>query len=514
MKKRIVILAVIYFAIVLLAYNGRSLGFDEASRGMAGAFYSDLFSGILGGKIGPGNFMAFAGNYHDHYKIVWDVLYFPPLQPLLMALSYALFGMSVRSSMLVNAAAGALILVLVYKTTRKIFGSATVLIPALLGFSPAFFFYASSAYYDVLLTFFYLGAFYLFLKYMDAPSGKNAFLLGLVIGAGFLAKYPAALALPAVLISLLIAGKPVLKSWPILAGFATLAVPWLAIQTNPAAGGKYFENWLLGGFNPAGSGAPGFSPSLVERAAYTIGTLVTDLSPLGALMVAVGIFFAFRYARAIMREKKIALACWTILYILVFAVLPTSHLEINRYRYMLPALPLLMVFVGSLHEGIGGRKALALLGVSFLALPLFVFPFETSQSHWAPAEAVGDYFLALSNSDSKAPIKVLVQDPTLAFALRERDQELRRFFVFYYPPTLQETEDLLADNSSSMSLKFFGLRSCGIGYATLINYGLTDEKPHPARQLVQDSQFNRLIKGKSGSSVEIYELLNVTECWQ
>lgn len=510
MKKRILILTAVYFAIVLLAYNGRSLGFDEASRGMAGAFYSDLFSGILGGKTGPGNFMAFAGNYHDHYKIVWDVLYFPPLQPLLMALSYALFGISVRSAMLVNAAAGALILVLVYKTTRRVFGSTTLLLPALLGFSPAFFFYARSAYYDVLLTFFYLLAFYLFLKYMDAQSGKTAFMLGLVIGAGFLTKYPAALALPAVLMSLLIAGKPVLKSWPVLAGFALLAAPWLAIQFG-AAGETYFENWLLGGFNPAGSGAPEFSPGLLERAASTIGTLVTALSPPAALLVAAGVFLASR--APVMREKRIALACWTITYIAVFAVLPTSHLEMNRYRYFLPALPLLMVFVGSLHDGIGGKRAVALLSAAFLALPLFTLQFGTSQSHYAPVEGAADYFLALSNGDGQEPIRVLVGDPALTLALRARDPELKRFFVFYYPPTMKEAEALLAGNSSSRSLQFLELKSCGIGYATLINYGFAGEKRHPvASELLKSWRFDRIIKGKGGTSIEIYGVLNATEC--
>lgn len=522
-KKKMLLLAVAYFAIVLLAYNGRSLGFDEASRGMAGAFYSDLFSGILGGRVTPGNFIAFAGNYHDHYKIVWDVAYFPPMQPLLIAISYLAFGISTRSTLLVNAVAAALSLFLVYKIVSKIHnGKTTIMVPLLLGFSPAFFFYARSAYYDVLMTFFYLLAFYLFLKWLDEPTSKPVGLaVGLAIGAGFLTKYPAALALPAILLSLLATKRSVPKAWPILAGFAALAAPWLIIQLT-ATGGNYVSNWLFTGFNPAASGAPGLSMGLAEKAASTIITLTGGLSLPAAVMVLFGIFVSvlgFRVAEPETKPKLAALWSWTFVYMGVFAILPITHLEMNRYRYLLPVMPLLLVAgIGPLVERFGIRKVRLLGMVSlFLTLAFFAPAFEASQSYFTPIQETGDYFLALSNGADQEPVKVLVQDPALTLALRERDPERKRFFVFYYPPTLKEAGELLAGNSSSRSLKFFGLKSCGIEYATLINYG-KDEKRHPiASELLEDWKFDRIIKATdagSGGSVEIYESTNnaTTRC--
>lgn len=518
-KKKILLLAVAYFAIVLLAYNGRSLGFDEASRGMAGAFYSDLFSGILEGRVNPGNFMAFAGNYQDHYKIVWDVVYFPPMQPLLIAVSYLAFGISTRSALLVNAAAAALSLFLVYKIVSRVYGKTTIMVPLLLGFSPAFFFYARSAYYDVPMTFFYLLAFYLFLKWLDDPTPTLGLMAGLAAGAGFLVKYPAALALPAILLSLIFMRRnhSVSSMASILMGFSLPAVPWIAIQTNPAIGNEYFIHWIVAGLNMAGSGAAGMSFGLPDKAASTVVTLASDLSAPVALLVATGIFFAipvFRATDQARKNKMIALACWTLLYLLVFAVLPISHLEINRYRYFLPALPLILAAgIGPLVERFGIRKVRVLAAASLLATIAFFAPaFEASQSGWVPAGETADYFLAVSNGN-REPVKVLVQDPVLTLALRERDPQLKRFYVFYYPPTLQETEELLAGNSSSKSLKFFGLKSCGIKYATLINYGgLPDKTPSPAKQVVQDFRFDRIIKEKAGSSIEIYGVQNATPC--
>lgn len=518
-KKKILLLAVAYFAIVLLAYNGRSLGFDEASRGMAGAFYSDLFSGILKGQVNPGNFAAFAGNYHDHYKIVWDVAYFPPMQPLLIALSYLAFGISTRSTLLVNAAAAALSLFLVYKITARVYGKTTIMVPLLLGFGPAFFFYARSVYYDVLMTLFLLMAFYLFLKWLDDPTPLAGPAVGLAIGAGFLTKYPAALALPAIVLFLLATKRGVLKTWPILAGFAMLAAPWLIIQLT-ATGGDYVGNWLFTGFNPAASGAPGLSMGLAERAASTVITLASGLSIPVAAMVLFGIFVSvlgFRVAEPEAKPKLAALWSWTLVYLGVFAALPITHLEMNRYRYLLPVMPLLLVAgIGPLVERFGIRKVRLLGMVSlFLALAFFAPAFEASQSYFVPVQETGDYFLALSNGASTKALRVLVQDPTLALALRERDPQLKRFYVFYYPPTLLETEELLAGNSSSRSLKLFGLKSCGIEYATLIDYGKNGKRHPIASELIEDWKFDRIIKANDGSgegSVEIYEYMNVTEC--
>ncbi len=517
MKKRILILAILYLAVVLLAYNGRSLGFDEASRGMAGAFYADLFSGIIGGHVNPGNFMAFVGDYQDHYKIVWDVAYFPPVQPLLIAISYLAFGISTRSTILVNALAAAMSLVLVYKITARVYGKTTILVPLLVGFGPAFFFYARSAYYDVPMTFFYLLASYLFLKWLDEPTLRRGLAVGLAIGAGFLTKYPAALALPAILLFIIITKRPLVKAgWPILAGFAALSVPWLAVQF-AASGGNYVENWLFTGFNPAASGAPGLLLRLPEMASSTIAALSAGLSlPVAAIALA-GILLSipvFRTAEPEKKNKLIALWCWTFLYLLVFAALPITHLEMNRYRYLLPVMPLLLVMgVGPLVERFGIRKVSVLAVASLILTIAFFAPaFEAAQSIWVPAEWAGDYFLAISNGN-KEPVKVLVQDPVLTLALRERDPQLKRFFVFYYPPTLNETEALLSGDSSSRSLKFFGLRSCGIGYATLINYGIPGEKRHPvASELLKDWRFDRLINGKDDASIEIYRSTNATGC--
>lgn len=512
MKKRMIILAVLYFAAALLAYNGRSIGFDEASRGMAGAFYADLFSGILGGRVNIENFMTFAGNYQDHYKIVWDVAYFPPMQPLLIALSYLAFGISTRTTLLVNAVAAAMSLILVYKITSRVYGKTTIMVPLLLGFGPAFFFYARSAYYDVLMTFFYLLAFYLFLKWLDEPTQGRGLAVGLAIGAGFLTKYPAALALPAILISLFAAKKPLLKAWPIMASFAALAVPWLAIQL-AATGWNYVGNWLFTGFDPAASGAPSLSLGLLETAASTVGTLSAGLSLPVAAIVLAGILLSIPFFRAAGPEKKnalIALWCWTFLYLMVFAALPITHLEMNRYRYLLPAMPLLMVAgVGPLVERFGIWKVrVPAVASLFLAIGFFAPAFEASQSTFTPVQGAADYFLALSNGAGQGPVKVLVQDPSLTLALRERDPQLRRFFVFYYPPTLKETGELLAGNSSSRSMGMFGLKSCGIEHATLINYGLPNEKRHPvASQLVRDWNLEKLVKvggGGAGASIEIY----------
>lgn len=519
-KKKILLLAVAYLAIALLTYSGRSLEFDEASRGMAGAFYADLFSGVIGGKVGPGSFMAFVGNYHDHYKIAWDVIYFPPLQPMLMALAYAAFGISARSSLLVNALAASLSLFLIHRITLRVFGRTSLIIPLMLGFSPAFFFYARSAYYDITMTFFYLLALHIFLKWLDNPSAKLGLMAGLAAGAGFITKYPAALALPAIFLSLVLMRRYSSNDnhsiLSVLIGFSLPAVPWIAIQTK--VGNEYFSHWIVAGLNMAGSGAAGMSFGLPDKAASTVVTLASGLSAPLALIVAAGLFFAipaFRSADQKRKNKMTALACWSLLYILVFAVLPISHLEINKYRYFLPALPLLLAAgVGPLIERFG-KGAVRAAGVAsiFLALSFFAPQFESSWSHYVPVEEAADYFLALSNNHgAKSAVKLLAQDPALTFALRERDPELKRFFVFYYPPTGREIMELLADNSSSRSLRFFGLQSCGIEYATLTNYGFPEKTPNPAKQVVQDFRFDRIIKGKDGSSIEIYRVQNATQC--
>lgn len=85
--------------------------------------------------------------------------------------------------------------------------------------------------------------------------------------------------------------------------------------------------------------------------------------------------------------------------------------------------------------------------------------------------------------------------------------ERRAHVGIYYQPTLLKTGELLTGNSSSRSLKLFGLKSCGIGYTPFYTARLN--RHLMASELLEDWKFDRIIKadnsnGDGYGSVDIF----------
>jgi outer membrane protein assembly factor BamB len=133
----------------------------------------------------------------------------PPLNMWLMSLAYQVFGVNNFSSRFWSAVFGALSLVLVYYLGKKLYNSYVGLLSALvLGTFTTFFAFARLAMTDVPLVFFILASIYFFvLSEKTENTNRYAALSGLFFGLALMTKQIAALLIPLIIFSYLIATK-------------------------------------------------------------------------------------------------------------------------------------------------------------------------------------------------------------------------------------------------------------------------------------------------------------------
>ncbi|MEM2851496.1 MAG: glycosyltransferase family 39 protein [Candidatus Bathyarchaeia archaeon] len=176
---------IVYGFLLLRNLGYSSPAWDEAVQMQSGVDMSRLASTFFSNPV-----------YMIKAYIKWYP-YFPPLNAILLAFSYAFLGISELSARLVTVSLSLLGLVVVYFAGRKAWGRTAGIISTItLAATPTYFNMSRIAMVDIPETVFFALSLLLFYSGYEHKKYEQLILSGVFLAAAFLAKYPALLALP------------------------------------------------------------------------------------------------------------------------------------------------------------------------------------------------------------------------------------------------------------------------------------------------------------------------------
>ena len=208
----LLVFLVIYVSFLLLNLDSIAVQWDEASH---------LNGGFL--------------LLHGQLSSYMSTVFYPPLNDLITAGYFAIAGPSVFVARLVSVTFAALSVLAVFEFTRHSYSAPTAFISAILiGTMPGLIWLGRLAMVDSILVFFYSVTLMLFFIWLQKHENKYLLLSGVMLGLGFLAKYPIVAVAIIMLVSIFFFGKSDLKKrllkFPFLILTAVLiALPWLVL---------------------------------------------------------------------------------------------------------------------------------------------------------------------------------------------------------------------------------------------------------------------------------------------
>lgn len=272
------------------------------------------------------------------YKQFSINLFYPPLYDFLAFLSYNIFGVSVVSARIVDAVFSVLLLWVVFEFTYKIYDGKTALLATVfLGAMPGYFYASHFAMLDIMVTFFFVSAIFLFYLWLQTGKERMLIFIGLTLTAGFLAKYQVIIALLVMFVFLLFFSRKQLKRlYARKFNIATCAVILAAAGFLIYSLRSYVAMWIgVIGINTAGTFAPTYY--LTE-----MNSIYPTIHPISLLMYIMGFaglgFFALR------RQKADKLLLTWFFTVFVFYTLISN----KNWRYVLPLFPVLAVSAAAL----------------------------------------------------------------------------------------------------------------------------------------------------------------------
>ncbi len=166
--------------------------------------------------------------------------YYPPLLPILLALSYSILGVSEFSVRVVSLTSGLLFPVLVFFFGREIKDEATGFFAALMiTATPTHYWMSRFGFLDMPMCILFTTTLYLFYTGYERREPRRVVLSGFTLGSAFLFKYPAILCIPIVLgyfvldalISRRIGWKKVVTIILSLEAALFVVIPWVYLTT-------------------------------------------------------------------------------------------------------------------------------------------------------------------------------------------------------------------------------------------------------------------------------------------
>jgi len=168
------IFLVVYMYFLLLDLGVMTIQWDEANHLNGGLL-------LLNGDI---------QSYMD------SAMFYPPLDDVITAISFGIWGISVFSARLVAAIFALFSLLVIYESVNKVIGKRTALLSAIfLGTMPGFIWAARVALVETILIFFFSLTLFLFFMWLRTSKSWLLSLSGVMLGLGILAKYQTIIAL-------------------------------------------------------------------------------------------------------------------------------------------------------------------------------------------------------------------------------------------------------------------------------------------------------------------------------
>ena len=270
----------------------------------------------------------------------------PPIVMWLMSLAYQVFGVNNFASRIWSAVFGTLSMVLVFYLGKKLYNLYVGFLSALvLGTFITFYVFARFAMTDVPLVFFILGSIYFFvLSEKTEKTNQYAALSGLFFGLALMTKQVAALLIPLILLSYLIATKGSIrflftKRFTLFWGVGLLIFsPWLIYMDSRF--GSQFWYWYFGYADVTRTAIPveGHVGSYLYYFSYLANR--ENLIWVILLPFAAGLC-AFNAVVKRLKEDTLILL-WMAIVLLVFTFAQTKI-----YWYILPAYPAFAIAISS-----------------------------------------------------------------------------------------------------------------------------------------------------------------------
>ncbi|MGD0449486.1 MAG: glycosyltransferase family 39 protein [Candidatus Bathyarchaeia archaeon] len=314
------ILALIYFVVLLLLLSNQPMNWDEVTR-LTGAM--ELKHGL-------------------YNNFVRDSFY-PPLYSVFTTVSFDLFGASLFSARLVSAVFSILSLWVVFELAYSLYGRKAALISAvLLAIMPGYFWLSRLALLEIMLVFFFTLSLFFFYRWLISRKNWMLVFSGLALGFGFLTKYQVVAAVAVMVVSMLILGWGQLKrlfsrfTILIVAALAVI-VPWLLIVYHVLAS-YVWSQWMYA----LQMGNPGRSLYSV-RFPIPIFYLIemtwpySDVHPVSLLLYIVGLTGLGLFVWRRKREDKFVFV-WFISVFVFFTLISN-----REWRYVLTLFPALAI---------------------------------------------------------------------------------------------------------------------------------------------------------------------------
>ncbi len=449
---------------------------------------------------------------HGRLDSYMSMAFYPPLYDLVTAGFFALAGPSLFVGRLVSVTFAVLTVVAVFEFTYRVYEPRTAFVAAvLLGTMPGLIWLAKVAMLDVLMVFFYSATLMLFYLWIQKNDNKYLFLTGLMLGLGFLSKYPVVITVVAMFAGILFFGgtqiKKGLTRFPyLLLTSALIALPWL-IALYQTYSSNMFSEWL----NVMNLQIP---QSLnVPAPVYYLIAMVWPygaVHPISFLIYGLGLaglgFLVWRH-----KTQDKFLLVWFITTYIAFTFIGQV-----QWRYILPAFPALAmsaaVFINSAYSkaentwkqaGVSlKRKRFAKISaVCLVGLTVFGVAYSYVDTYnWAQADAGFNLPLAptaqyvaerLGSNESLVVLCPINEfsDNTVKFYIYDANQG-QEVNVWQYPDAAMDTYPATFDTTELISL----CEENNAKYAILFEYGET--YPYYNSDL---------------SSSVIYSMINATE---
>jgi 4-amino-4-deoxy-L-arabinose transferase-like glycosyltransferase len=392
-----IILAFIYFILLLLILSNQPMNWDEVTR-LTGAM--ELKNGL-------------------YNNFVRDSFY-PPLYSVFTTVSFDLFGASLFSARLVSAVFSILSLWVVFELAYTMYGGKFALVSAVfLAVMPGYFWLSRLALLEIMLVFFFTLSLFFFYRWLNNRKNWTLVLSGVALGFGFLTKYQVIAAVVVMVVSMLILGSGQFKrlfSRFTLFVVAALAIiiPWLLIVYHVLAS-YVFSQWMYA-LQMGNPGRSLYSIRFPIPIFYLIEMVwpYSDVHPISLFLYIVGLTGLGLFVWRRKREDKFIFV-WFISVFVFFTLISN-----REWRYVLTLFPavaisasvLVMYIYDKLRDTWKqsfsvNRKKAAKVGASLLIVFLSI----------AMAFSINDIYYNIKQNDIKIEIGqatnfAIAHDPT------------------------------------------------------------------------------------------------------
>ncbi len=479
-KRGLLLFMVSLFIVLVFFSTTRSFEWDEAHHANTALFFSTFVTDwIREPTFSISSVRNYAIEYHSHYKFLTVAAAYPPLNMILLTITYLVFGVNVLTTRLVSIF-WALVLVFFTYRLAKLYYDRDGLFPlacaVLVAFNPVMFLLLDSNYPGAGLTALVIMSTYFLVKFIRTERKNHLYLFSISLALGILQK-PTMLLMTVPFAYAILYGKnfrlltsekmQTLKSLILFFVFLSPLIIQLGILYHLGVTDIFFDHWIRD--NPGTTLL--FIPHFTSLQAGNFIQIMTTLSfqIFTPPFILIGLYYSLKRRREIDRMFILSL----VVFIYIFTIQPFSA----ERRYLAPVLPFLtIIWVHGLFmfldkipgRGIIDRRTAKIITLSIIAIISLLSGISYSfENNCVRNDNVDDAALfVIGNTTSETTVLTSFGQPQ-AFDFARFDSE-RNIYVAYLPREEENIPSAVMGNFSyyvsSDLWKKFGVRMPLPGY--------------------------------------------------